>query len=55
MMLTLHMVLAVVALMFLCAHLYLCTLGDTPGQIFRSMLDGYHRHRAHESAPDARP
>ncbi|ACY84680.1 thiosulfate reductase cytochrome B subunit [Edwardsiella piscicida] len=54
-MLTLHMVLAVVALMFLCAHLYLCTLGDTPGQIFRSMLDGYHRHRAHESAPDARP
>nr|APO18069.1 Thiosulfate reductase cytochrome B subunit [Escherichia coli]AWF76774.1 Thiosulfate reductase cytochrome B subunit [Escherichia coli]AXF37823.1 Thiosulfate reductase cytochrome B subunit [Escherichia coli] len=23
---------------------YLCTLGDTPGQIFRSMVDGYHRH-----------
>ncbi len=23
----------------------ICTLGDTPGQIFRSMVDGYHRHR----------
>ncbi|HFZ8992991.1 TPA: thiosulfate reductase cytochrome B subunit [Citrobacter freundii] len=46
-MLTVHMVLAVIGLLFICAHIYLCTLGDTPGQIFRSMIDGYHRHRAH--------
>ncbi|NDO80303.1 thiosulfate reductase cytochrome B subunit [Citrobacter sp. NCU1] len=52
-MLVLHMALAVVGLLFICAHIYLCTLGDTPGQIFRSMIDGYHRHRSHhaESSP----
>lgn len=52
-MLVLHMVLAIVGLLFICAHIYLCTLGDTPGQIFRSMIDGYHRHRSHhaETAP----
>ena len=52
-MLVLHMVLAIVGLLFICAHIYLCTLGDTPGQIFRSMIDGYHRHRTHhaETAP----
>ncbi len=44
-MLVLHMALAIIGLLFICAHLYLCTLGDTPGQIFRSMVDGYHRHR----------
>ncbi|POT58486.1 thiosulfate reductase cytochrome B subunit [Citrobacter amalonaticus] len=46
-MLVLHMGLAIVGLLFICAHIYLCTLGDTPGQIFRSMIDGYHRHRHH--------
>ncbi|AWS96214.1 MULTISPECIES: thiosulfate reductase cytochrome B subunit [Citrobacter] len=52
-MLVLHMALAIVGLLFICAHIYLCTLGDTPGQIFRSMFDGYHRHRSHhaETAP----
>lgn len=48
--LILHMGLAVVGLLFICAHIYLCTLGDTPGQIFRSMIDGYHRHRSPLSA-----
>lgn len=28
-MLVLHMVLAIVGLLFICAHIYLCTLGDT--------------------------
>lgn len=31
-MLTLHMVLAVAALIFLCAHIYLCTLGIRRGR-----------------------
>ena len=47
--LVLHMVLAIVGILFICAHIYLCTLGDTPGQIFRSMIDGYHRHRSHHA------
>lgn len=54
-MLTLHLALALVGLLFLCAHIYLCTLGDTPGQIFRSMLDGYHRHRQHDVASEVPP
>lgn len=29
-MLVLHMALAIIGLLFICAHLYLCTLGDTP-------------------------
>ncbi len=45
--LVLHMALAVVGLLFICAHIYLCTLGDTPGQIFRGMIDGYHRYCHH--------
>lgn len=45
-MLVLHFVLAIIGLMFICVHIYLCTLGDTPLQIFRSMIDGYHRHRS---------
>ncbi|AOV97033.1 thiosulfate reductase cytochrome B subunit [Edwardsiella hoshinae] len=54
-MLRLHLLLALVALCFLCAHIYLCTLGDTPGQIFRSMLDGYHRHRQQDAASETPP
>ena len=37
-MLVLHMALGL-GLLFICAHIYLCTLGDTPG-IFRGMIDG---------------
>ncbi|KFC00384.1 thiosulfate reductase cytochrome B subunit [Trabulsiella guamensis ATCC 49490] len=48
MMLMLHFALGIAGLMFICVHIYLCTLGDTPAQIFRSMIDGYHRHRSHE-------
>ncbi|OAT35250.1 thiosulfate reductase cytochrome B subunit [Proteus myxofaciens] len=47
-MLKVHLVLAIVALMFICAHFYLCTLGDTFTQTFHSMIDGHHRHRKHD-------
>ena len=48
-MLKLHLVLSVIALLFIVVHLYLCTTGDTVGQTFRSMVDGYHRHRKHRA------
>ncbi|GKX54254.1 thiosulfate reductase cytochrome B subunit [Leminorella grimontii] len=44
-MLKAHLVLAIAGLLFICGHFYLCTTGDTPTQTFRSMVDGYHRHR----------
>ncbi|QKJ48698.1 thiosulfate reductase cytochrome B subunit [Proteus columbae] len=47
-MLKAHLVLGIVALMFICAHFYLCTLGDTFTQTFRSMIDGHHRHQKHD-------
>ncbi|WP_097475999.1 thiosulfate reductase cytochrome B subunit [Escherichia coli] len=50
--LQLHIVLALMGILFICAHIYLCTLGDTPWQIFRSMIDGYHRHY-HYAEPTA--
>ncbi|MBG6016123.1 thiosulfate reductase cytochrome B subunit [Proteus mirabilis] len=46
-MLKVHFILGIVALMFICAHFYLCTLGDTFTQTFRSMIDGHHRHQKH--------
>jgi len=39
-----HFALAIVSLFFICGHLYLCTTGRTPGETFRCMVDGYHRH-----------
>lgn len=42
--LTAHFMLAVVSLFFICAHIYLCTTGRTTTQLFKSMVDGYHRH-----------
>ncbi|MCF8348555.1 MAG: hypothetical protein K9G61_07045, partial [Bacteroidales bacterium] len=27
---------------FLCIHLYFCTIGKTPTSNFKSMIDGYH-------------
>ncbi len=48
-MLVLNMALGMIGILFIWAHIYLCTLGDTPGQIFRSMIDGYHRHRSHHA------
>lgn len=39
-----HFALAIVSLFFIFGHLYLCTTGRTPGETFRCMVDGYHRH-----------
>jgi len=38
----LHLVVAFVLSIFLVIHLYTCTLGDKPGTLFRSMVNGYH-------------
>lgn len=39
-----HFALAILSLFFIFGHLYLCTTGRTPGETFRCMVDGYHRH-----------
>ncbi len=46
-MLKAHQVLAVIAVMFICVHIYLCTTGDYFAQTFKSMIDGFHRHNKH--------
>ena len=38
----LHQIVGFVLSMFLIIHLYTCTLGDKPGTLFKSMVDGYH-------------
>ena len=38
----LHLVTAFVLSIFLLIHLYTCTLGDKPGTLFKSMVNGYH-------------
>lgn len=38
----LHIVVGFVLSMFLLIHLYTCTLGDKPGTLFKSMINGYH-------------
>ncbi len=38
----LHLVAAFVLSIFLVIHLYTCTLGDKPGSLFKSMVNGYH-------------
>ena len=38
----LHLVVAFVLSIFLVIHLYTCTLGDKPGTLFKSMVNGYH-------------
>lgn len=53
-MLKAHLVLAVVGLLFIFGHFYLCTIGDTPTQTFKSMVDGYHRHRQHPDSHSAK-
>jgi thiosulfate reductase cytochrome b subunit len=37
-----HQVIGFVLSIFLLVHLYTCTLGDKPGTLFRSMINGYH-------------
>jgi len=39
---TLHIVVGFVLSIFLLIHLYTCTLGDKPGTLFKSMVNGYH-------------
>ena len=39
-----HFALAIVSVFFIFGHLYLCTTGRTPGETFKCMVDGYHRH-----------
>lgn len=39
-----HFALSIVSLFFIFGHLYLCTTGRTPGETFKCMVDGYHRH-----------
>lgn len=38
----LHIVVGFVLSLFLIIHLYTCTLGDKPGTLFKSMINGYH-------------
>ena len=38
----LHIVVGFVLSVFLLIHLYTCTLGDKPGTLFKSMVNGYH-------------
>lgn len=39
---TLHIIVGFVLSVFLIIHVYLCTLGDKPGTLFKSMINGYH-------------
>jgi len=38
----LHIIVGFVLSLFLIIHLYTCTLGDKPGTLFKSMINGYH-------------
>ena len=38
----LHIIVGFVLSVFLLIHLYTCTLGDKPGTLFKSMVNGYH-------------
>ncbi len=38
----LHIIVGFVLSVFLVIHIYTCTLGDKPGTLFRSMINGYH-------------
>lgn len=41
--LTVHLMLAVIGLFFMVAHIYLCTTGKKTSDLFKCMIDGYHR------------
>lgn len=38
----LHQIIGFILSIFLLIHLYTCTLGDKPGTLFKSMINGYH-------------
>ncbi|HER10127.1 MAG TPA: cytochrome B [Bacteroides sp.] len=37
-----HIILGFVISLFVLIHIYTCTLGDKPGTLFKSMINGYH-------------
>jgi thiosulfate reductase cytochrome b subunit len=39
---SLHVIMGFVLSLFLLIHIYTCTLGDKPGTLFKSMINGYH-------------
>jgi thiosulfate reductase cytochrome b subunit len=39
---SLHIIVGFVLSLFLLIHIYTCTLGDKPGTLFKSMINGYH-------------
>jgi thiosulfate reductase cytochrome b subunit len=39
---TLHIVVGFILSVFLVIHVYTCTLGDKPGTLFKSIINGYH-------------
>ncbi len=39
---SLHVIVGFVLSLFLLIHIYTCTLGDRPGTLFKSMINGYH-------------
>jgi thiosulfate reductase cytochrome b subunit len=43
----LHIVMGFVLSLFLLIHIYTCTLGDKPGTLFKSMINGYHEEHGH--------
>jgi thiosulfate reductase cytochrome b subunit len=44
----LHIIVGYVISVFLIVHIYTCTLGDKPGTLFKSMINGYHEEEAHD-------
>ncbi|MGL4667528.1 MAG: thiosulfate reductase cytochrome B subunit, partial [Saezia sp.] len=45
-----HQALAIISVLFMIVHIYLCTTGDTPTQTFKCMIDGNHRHLENKGA-----
>ena len=39
---SLHIIVGFVLSLFLLVHIYTCTLGEKPGTLFKSMINGYH-------------
>ena len=50
-----HHIIGFVLSIFLLVHLYTCTLGDKPGTLFKSMINGYHEEHGSESPKQGEP
>lgn len=48
-----HHIIGFVLSIFLLVHLYTCTLGDRPGTLFRSIVNGYHEEHDHQIKEEA--